>query len=172
MEKSTKAVVAASMMAAMTCIATMIIKVPTPGTNGYVNVGDCVVLLSAWLLGNPYGALAAGIGSALADILSGYAVYAPGTAVIKALMALTGALIISRASRTHTPGFLTYILSSIVAEAVMVFGYLMYESTLLGYGSAAIASVPANLIQGIVCAMLANALIHVLIRVIDTDIFR
>lgn len=53
----------------------MIIKVPTFGMNGYVNIGDAAVLISAWLLGNPYGAFAAGIGSGLADLLSGYPAY-------------------------------------------------------------------------------------------------
>ena len=47
----------------------MIIKVPTVGTNGYVNIGDTIVLLSAWMIGGVYGALAAGIGSAF-QILS------------------------------------------------------------------------------------------------------
>lgn len=44
---------------------------------GYVNLGDCAVLMSAWVLGPLYGGAAAGIGSALADLLSGYAHYVP-----------------------------------------------------------------------------------------------
>ena len=168
MNRALRQIVMASMMAAMTCIATMVIKVPTPGTNGYVNVGDCVVLLSAWLLGNPYGALAAGIGSALADILLGYAVYAPGTAIIKSVMAVL-AIVIFNALKERIPVITAYIAGSVTAEAVMVSGYLLYESTVLGYGSAAIASVPANLIQGAVCAALANALVHILVRVIDIN---
>ena len=85
MRNSNRRLVTAAMMAAMTVIATMVITIPTAG-GGYVNIGDALVILSGWLLGGPYGALAAGIGSALADVLSGYAVYAPATFVIKALM--------------------------------------------------------------------------------------
>ena len=71
MNKKLTTSVTAAMLAALTCIATMVIKVPTIGTNGYVNIGDSVVVLSMWILGNPYGALAAGIGSGLADLISG-----------------------------------------------------------------------------------------------------
>ena len=75
------------MLAALTCIATMVIKIPSP-LNGYLNLGDCVVLLAGWMLSPVYGFLAAGVGSALADLFSGYVVYAPATFVIKGLMAL------------------------------------------------------------------------------------
>lgn len=57
-------------LAAMACAATMVVRIPTP-TGGYVNLGDAVVLLGAYLLGPGWGAAAAGIGSALADLLGG-----------------------------------------------------------------------------------------------------
>ena len=64
--------VLAALMAALCTIMTMVIQVPSP-MQGYVNLGDCAVLMSAWVLGPLYGGAAAGIGSALADQLSGYA---------------------------------------------------------------------------------------------------
>ena len=155
-------IVTASMLAAMTTIATMIIKVPTLGTNGYVNIGDTIVLLCAWLLGNPYGALAAGIGSALADLLSGYPAYIPGTAVIKFLMAFVAAIIYAGLGRKNVHKAASYVISSAVAEVIMIAGYFLYESTILGYGLAAAASIGSNAIQGVTCMVLANALIHVL----------
>ena len=72
----TKKIVMAAMFAALCCVATMIIKIPSP-LKGYINLGDCVVLLSGWMLSPAYAFLAAGIGSALADLFSGYLVYAP-----------------------------------------------------------------------------------------------
>ncbi len=155
-------IVTAAMLAALTTIATMIIKVPTIGTNGYVNIGDTTVLLSAWLLGNPYGALAAGIGSALADLLSGYPAYIPGTAVIKFLMAFVAVIVFRAANSRKTPVVICYIISSVAAEIIMIFGYFLYESTLLGYGLAAAASIWSNAIQGITCMILGNALISLL----------
>lgn len=165
MNKKLLNIVYAAMMAAMTCVATMIIKVPTLGTNGYVNIGDSVVLLSAWILGNPYGALAAGIGSGLADLLSGYASYVPGTTIIKFLMAFVGYIVYKKSAKLPIPQIIKYILSGIVAEAIMVLGYFLYEATLLGYGIVAAGSIPSNLIQGVTCLVLGTLMIIALSRI-------
>ena len=85
-----KKLVLSAMLSALVFTATYVVKIPSP-TNGYVNLGDCFVLLSGWLLGPLYGAAAAGIGSALTDLLGGYAHYVPGTLVIKALDAFVAA---------------------------------------------------------------------------------
>ena len=73
-----------AMLTAMVCVATMLIRIPT--MVGYTNLGDGFILLSAFLFGPFYGAVAGGIGSMLADIISGYAFYAPATLVIKGLI--------------------------------------------------------------------------------------
>ena len=86
-----RTLILAAMFAALTCVATMIIHIPSP-IGGYFNLGDCMVLLSAFVLGPVWGTAAGGIGSALADVICGYFVYAPGTLVIKALMGLLAAL--------------------------------------------------------------------------------
>ena len=85
--KAIRTLVLAALFAALTCVATMVIQIPSP-MNGFVNLGDCFVLLAGWVLGPLYGSLAAGIGSALADMFTGYMHYAPGTFLIKAVMAL------------------------------------------------------------------------------------
>ena len=164
MSKKITISVTAAMLAAMTCIATMIIKVPTLGTNGYVNIGDTIVLVSCWLLGNPYGALAAGIGSGMADLLSGYASYVPGTTIIKFAMAFIGYIVYKLLSKTKVPKPIVFVISSIVAECIMVVGYFLYEATFLGYGMVAAASIPSNMIQGITCLVLGNILINALAR--------
>ena len=79
---TTKKVVTASMLAALVCVATMIIKIPSP-LKGYINLGDCIVLLSGWLLSPLYGFLAAGIGSALADIFFRIYCVCPGNLCYK-----------------------------------------------------------------------------------------
>ena len=53
-EKLIKLVLAA-LFAALTCVATMLIHIPMPATNGYINLGDGMVLLGAFLLGPVYG---------------------------------------------------------------------------------------------------------------------
>ena len=69
---------------ALTCIATMIIQIPIP--LGYAHLGDSVILICTFFFGPAAGALAGGIGSAMADILSGYAVWALPTLLIKTVM--------------------------------------------------------------------------------------
>lgn len=135
--------VLAALFTALGCVATMVISIPIPATNGYINLGDGVVLLGAFLLGPVYGAAAGGLGPMLADLLLGYASYATGTLVIKALSALCAAAV-SRMGH-HKTGAL--ILGAVAGELVMVLGYFGYESLILGYGPAAAASIPANALQ-------------------------
>lgn len=139
--------VIAALFTAIVCVATFIVKIPSPATNGYFNLGDCFVLLSGWLLGPVYGTLAAGLGSALADILSGYAQYAPATFIIKALMAVAAFSLYK--VMTNKP-FIAKIFGGFAAEAIMVLGYFGYEAVILQYGLAAAGSIFSNVMQGIV----------------------
>lgn len=156
-----KKLVVTALFIAMTCVATMVIQVPSP-MSGYVNLGDCLVLLSAWLLGPIYGTCAAGIGSAMADILTGYTYYAPGTFLIKAVMALTAALIFQAARKNGKGSFLPQLTGGILAEIIMVAGYFGYAALLLGKGLAAAASIPGNIVQGVFGVAAALLLAQVL----------
>ena len=88
MKINTKRIVMTALFAALACVATMSIRIPTPGTNGYIHPGDAIVILSGIILGPVYGALAAGLGSAMSDLLGGYFIYVPITFIIKALIAM------------------------------------------------------------------------------------
>lgn len=154
-DKTTKKLIFAALFAALTCVATMIIKIPTP-LGGYIHAGDAVVVLAAFLLGPVWGALAAGLGSALADLISGYALYVPGTFVIKALVALVAGWLLSR--RFVKNQLAKSIIAGIVGEIVMVGGYLLYEAVFLGFGVAAAANIPMNAIQGAFGAVAGAAL--------------
>ena len=134
--------VLSALFAALAYVATSIIRIPT--FTGYVNIGDTIVLLSAWLIGGVYGALAAGIGSALADLLASYTTYVPGTFIIKFLMALVAFVIFKAIKKTKINSFVGYLLSGIVAELIMVFGYFVYEAVALGQGLGAAPSIISN----------------------------
>lgn len=135
-----------ALLTALTCVATMVIKVPTP-TQGYVNLGDVIVLLCGWLLNPAYGFFAAGVGSALTDLLGGYMAYVPGTLAIKGLMAVMAYFLTFGEKSARTA---IRVLSAVAAEAFMVLGYFAYEAMFLGYGMAAAASIPGNAVQGMV----------------------
>lgn len=156
-DKKIRKLVISAMMAALTYIVTMVIQIPSP-MNGYVNLGDCFVLLSGWLLGPWYGGAAAGIGSMLTDLLSGYGYYAPGTFVIKGLDALVAALLFRAMGRTSTAA----LVSGLVGETIMVAGYFGYAALLLGKGLGAAASIPGNLVQATMGLLIGFLLLKVL----------
>ncbi len=139
-----KKVVMAALFAALTCVATFVIRIPI--SFGYINLGDCMVLLSGWLLGPVYAFLSAGIGSAIADISSGYIIYAPVTFLIKGLMALVGYYLFKAAGKKSQ--LTGNIVSGVVAEIIMVGGYYIFEGFMYGFAGS-LASVPANAVQGI-----------------------
>ena len=149
MKQQVKRLVLAALFAALCCVMTLVIQIPAP--TGHVNLGDVAVLLSAWMLGPLWGGAAAGVGSALADLLS-WPAYAPATFAIKFAMAAAAALIF-RTMKKRTGNFLGMLIGAVAAEAVMVGGYFLYESVVLGVGAAAAASIPFNLVQGTVGAV-------------------
>ena len=153
-----------AMFTALICAATMLIQIPTPMTNGYVNVGDCFVLAAGWFLGPWYGLFAGGVGSALADLISGYAHYIPGTFVIKGLMAMVAALL-SRKLLAKLPMRVGRLIGALAAELIMVSGYFLYAWAILGKAvTAAVTSIPSNLLQGTVGIVGGMMLIEILDR--------
>ena len=138
----TKKLVMTALLTALTCVATMVIRVPTP-TGGYVNLGDAVVLLSAFLLGPVLGAVAGGVGAAMADFLSGCMAWVPATLIIKGCMGLVAGLLYQKLGKKGVGVFL----SGLPAELIMVVGYFGFEAALLGQGMGAAVGIPGNLIQ-------------------------
>ena len=157
-KNTTQRIVMAALLAALTCVATMIIKIPSP-LKGYLNLGDCVVLLAGWMLPPTYGFLAAGLGSALADTFSGYVTYTPATFVIKGLMALI-AFYGFKLLHSKLGNISSRIISGIVAEVVMVAGYFIFEGFLYGFGPS-LVNIPANVIQGIAGLIIGTILVKV-----------
>ena len=148
----TKRIVMSAMLAALVCVATMIIKIQlTP--NGYINLGDGVIILSGWALGPLYGFLAAGIGSALADLFSGFVLYAPVTFIVKGLMAVASYYVIKKLK--------SVIFAAILAEIVMILGYYIFEGFVYGFGTA-LLSMPGNAIQSIAGIVTGTLLVKML----------
>lgn len=158
MKTNTQKIVMAAMLAALCCVATMIIKVPSP-LKGYINLGDCVVLLSGWLLPPVYGFAAAGIGSALADVFSGYVIYAPATFIIKGIMATIAYLCFKSMHKKlgNTP---SRIIGGILAELAMILGYFVFEGFMYGFMASAV-NIPANGVQGIAGIVVGIILIKI-----------
>ncbi len=142
-----KLLVISALFTAMVTVATMIIKIPTP-LKGYANIGDAAVLLSGWMLPAPYAFAAAAVGSALADIILGYAVYAPATFLIKGVMALIAYFGVKLLSK-HTGAVLSLLIPAFTAEAFMVVAYYLFEGVLYGFAPS-LLNIPANAVQGVI----------------------
>ena len=156
MHAKTKKIVIASLIAALTCVATMIIKIPSP-LKGYLNLGDGIVLLAGWMLSPGYGFWAASLGSALADLFSGYVVYAPATFLIKGIMALIafGSYAWMQKRMGTIP---SRLVGGVLAEIVMIVGYFVFEGFLYGFAPS-LVNIPANAIQGVAGIALGMVLI-------------
>ncbi len=158
MQSKTKKIVLAALLASLVCVATMLIQIPSP-LKGYLNMGDCVVLLSGWLLSPLYGFLTAGIGSALADVFAGYIIYAPATFVIKGLMAVI-AHFVFKISLKKLPSLVSRIISGTLAEIEMVLGYFVFEGFMYGFIPSAV-NIPANAVQGVAGLILGIILVRI-----------
>lgn len=164
MEK-TKRLVYGALFAALTCVATMSIHIPTPGTGGYIHPGDALVVLSGIVLGPLYGGLAAGIGSALADLIGGYYIYVPITFVVKFIIAAVVAVVFRKASSFGIPKVPACIICGSFSTLLVAGGYCFFEYFL--YGTGAFASVPSNIIQGISGLIFSTILLPVVSRIPD-----
>lgn len=165
MNSLTKRLTFTAVFAALCCVSTLIIIVPLP--NGYLNLGDVFVLLSGWFLGPLYGAVAASVGSALADVWSGFALYAPATFFIKgidAALAWLIAFLLKKYIRKNSLDFIARAAGAFLGEAVMVLGYFLFETVLYGLAGGA-AALLGNMLQGVCCGVVAVALFAALYSV-------
>lgn len=153
-----KTLVLTAVVAAMACAATLAVQIPSP-TGGYLNLGDAVVLLGAYLLGPGYGAAAGAIGPALADLMT-YPAYVPATLLIKAVMGLAAGALYRRLRR-HGWGMLV---CGVVGEIPMVAGYWLYDAFLVGSLAGSAAEVPANLVQAAFGVAVSTLLVSALRR--------
>lgn len=150
----------ASVFIALTFVVTYLIKVPLP-LLGYVNVGDAVVALAALVGGPVIGALAGAVGSALADIVAGYVIYAPFTFIIKGIEgALVGMVFVNFAKVD-----VKQIVLMALAMLVMPIGYFISEAMILPFIDQtfglvnALSALPFNMLQYIVCVIISVLII-------------
>ena len=157
-----------SLMSCLVLLGTVLFRIPVPMTQGYVHLGDTMIFIGVLILGKKQGAASAALGSALADILGGYAFWAPWTIVIKFAMAYVTGEIIDKAgsavSHHHRPnGSVTAsrIAAMCAGGITMCAGYLVAERVMYGSWALAALSLPWNIGQfltGIAVAIAAQPL--------------
>ena len=163
MNNNLKKLILAALFAALSCVAPMSIRIPTPGTGGYIHPGDAIVILSGVILGPVWGFFAGGIGSALSDLIGGYFVYVPITFVIKGLIALVAGHLYQKIGKTQKSRYVAVVLGGVADIILVAGGYFVCEYFI--YGAGAAANIPANIIQGIGGLVISCILYPILISI-------
>ena len=155
-----------ALMICLVLLGTILFRIPVPMTQGYVHLGDTMVFLGVLMLGKRRGAAAAGLGSALADVLGGFAFWAPWTLVIKSLMAFVTGLILERSGRSsknsRQAGRLVKLAAMAAGGVVMCAGYLAAETVMYGSFATAVTGLPWNIGQAGVGMILSMAVFPVI----------
>lgn len=147
---TTRKLMTTSMAAALIFLGTFVLKIPI--ITGYIHLGDGVILALSAVMG-PSAILAAAIGSALCDILSGYAMYALPTAIIKGLMAFVIIYLPLKKCK--------YVLIAkfVIAELLMAMLYFITDMVLSSFATA-LGALPMNLLQA-ASGVLVGFLLHI-----------
>ncbi len=138
--RSASFVVVTGVLVAVIAVLTLVVRVPIAPTRGYIHLGDAGVYFAAFAFGPVIGLLAGGLGTALADVLGGYAHWAPASFLFHGAQGLVAGYLATRAARGgHLPGWL-------LGAIIVVVGYFAVGAVLYGAGPA-LAEAPMNIIQ-------------------------
>ena len=145
LSKSVRNMTRTAILTAMVFVLTAYLHIPVG--NGYVHLGDGIIYLSACMLPLPYGLFVGIVGASMADVMSGFALWAPATALIKGLTVLCF-------RRGDKPLCLRNIVAMVIACVLCAGGYYLYEAVLYSNFIAPVASIPGNLMQSLCSAAL------------------
>ncbi|MBQ9518542.1 MAG: ECF transporter S component [Firmicutes bacterium] len=138
---NTKDITLTAVFAALVFLMTYTLKIPAP--SGYTHLGDCMIFIAVLLLGTKRGALAGGIGAALADALGGYTHYILPTFFIKAIMAVIMGYFTYKVFKDKSRG---WFIGAVIGGAAQVFLYTVIKIPMydLAY---ALSRLPGNILQ-------------------------
>lgn len=145
-QKQVKCMCLAGILTALVFVFTAYLHIPS--YNGYVHIGDGFIYFAACLLPLPYGLFVGAGGAVLADCLTGYAVWAPGSAIIKALTVFC----FYRKGKNVLSG--RNVVGLLPAALICVGGYYLYGSIIAGSFAAPVADIPGNIMQSVCSSVL------------------
>lgn len=141
---STREIVTDALMIALTYIFTAFINVrlPIAANGGLIHLGNVPLFLAAIIFGKRTGALAGAFGMGLFDLLSGWYLWSPFTFVIAGFMGWT----VGKVTEKHH-GFFRNVLAVMLACVIKIAGYYIAEGFIYGNWIAPLTSIPGNLVQ-------------------------
>lgn len=131
------------------------IRLPIAANGGLIHLGNVPLFVAAILFGKRTGMIAGGVGMALFDLLSGWTLWAPFTLVIVGLMGFVVGLVTEKKK-----SFPFYILAMVLACAIKIGGYYIAEGFIYGNWIAPVTSIPGNLVQIGVAAVITLIVIE------------
>jgi uncharacterized membrane protein len=142
-----------AVLIALTAVFTVAIQIPIGATGGYWNPSSIAITFAGLAFGPWVGGVAGGVGTAIADLVSGYAQFAPISLVAHGL---EGFLIgwLGRGRRT-VPGM---VFAWSIGSLAMILTYLVGGALLKGW-PASFAEVPFNVFQAIVGGLVGIPLV-------------
>lgn len=117
--------------------------IPVGSNGGYIHFGDAFIYLVGCFLPMPYACAAAAIGGGLADIMSGSAIWAIPTMIIKPLT------VIWFTSKEDKLFNKRNIVAVILAGVVSIVGYYLAQVILTGNWVASLLGIWGNIVQAI-----------------------
>ena len=133
-------------LSALVFVITAYLHIPT--YNGYVHCGDGLIFLAACVLPMPYSIIVGALGAMLADLLTGFAIWAPGSMIIKGLLAR---LFTCKSNKILTKRNLVMLLP---AALISTAGYYLYEALITGSFIASLSGIPGSIIQAVASSIL------------------
>ena len=150
--ETTRRIAKTALMIALIFVCTFTIKLPNPATGGYTHMGDCMAFLAVLYLGKKDGALAAGLGAALSDLLTGAMIWVLPTFIFKFIMGYIMGVVLEKGNNEK----LDWIVGASLGGLFQCFAYTLFTAAV------AFASVPRLLAQTImgliIYAIIANVL--------------
>lgn len=149
-----------ALFTSIVAIVTLAIPFPSPA-GGFYNIGDSMVMIAGLFLGPIGGAVAGGLGSALADFFLGYGAWVPWTFVIKGLEGFIIGFLAHKGYHSAKKGntwLIKFLPAAIIGVVVMVGGYWIAYGIMSGSFAAAAVEIPGNIIQGVLSIIIATTL--------------
>ena len=125
-------VVLIALFSALVCVLTVFVQIPVGF--GYINFGDALIFIAASMLGPIGGAVVGALGSSLADIFTGFVVYAPFTFVIKGAEGFLCGILYLYVFKKQRP-ILRRLYSMLIAGSVIIVGYFLTDWILFGWAA-------------------------------------
>lgn len=135
------------------------LRLPIGGNGGLIHLGNIPLFVAAIIWGKKTGCIAGGIGMGLFDLLSGWAIWAPFTIVVVGLMGFAVGAITEKSEHKKP---LWYVIAFVVAGVIKIVGYYIAEAILYANIFTPAASIPGNVIQISVAAIITLPIVGVL----------